>query len=82
MGYVPPVRGRARKKLRAAATELYAQNWSTRQIGLYLGHAHSTIRVILVEAGVTIRPRGGARVSLAERARIDKEAAKGRSRKS
>lgn len=59
MGAITPIRGRARKKLRAQSAELYKQNWSARKIGAKLGHSHSTILTILREAGVTIRPKGG-----------------------
>ena len=76
MGAIIPIRGRARKKLRADAVELYKQNWSTRQIGMKFGYAHSTIQNILREAGVELRPRGGARIRRKDWADITKTARK------
>ncbi|WP_200309147.1 helix-turn-helix domain-containing protein [Streptomyces adelaidensis] len=52
--------GDARDKVRQRAAQHYAAGLSIRAISRALGRSYGGTRVLLLEAGVTLRGRGGA----------------------
>lgn len=81
MGLVVKIQGRERKKLRQQSKELYEQGWSTGMIGKKFGKSHSTIQVVLREAGVTLRTKAEAQAMQGIRNRAAKAAKAARSAK-
>lgn len=61
--YTPGItlRGEARDKVRQRAAQHYAAGLSIRAISRALGRSYGGTHVLLVEADVTFRPRGGSR---------------------
>lgn len=51
--------GQARDKVRQRAAQHYAAGLSIRAISRALGRSYGGTRVLLLEAGVTMRKRGG-----------------------
>lgn len=51
--------GEARENARREAAELYGQGATIRSISRALGRSYGGTRVLLLEAGVTLRARGG-----------------------
>ena len=51
--------GQARDKARQQAAELYGQGCTIRSVARQLGRSYGGTRVLLVEAGVQLRGRGG-----------------------
>jgi uncharacterized protein YoaH (UPF0181 family) len=51
--------GEDRQKARDKAAELYAQGMSVRAVSEAIGRSHGGTLVLLHEAGVQMRPRGG-----------------------
>ena len=52
--------GQARETVRQQAAELYGQGCTIRSVARQIGRSYGGTRVLLVEAGVTLRARGGA----------------------
>lgn len=52
--------GDARTAARDKAAELYAQGCTIRSVAAQLGRSYGGTRVLLVEAGVQLRGRGGS----------------------
>lgn len=59
--YTPGItlRGEARDKARQKAADLYGQGCTIRSIARQLGRSYGGTHVLLVEAGVQLRARGG-----------------------
>jgi hypothetical protein len=53
------LRGTDREKAKARAAELYATGCTIRSIAVALDRSYGGTRALLVEAGVTLRDRGG-----------------------
>lgn len=53
------LKGDARTTARQQAAELYGQGATIRSISVALGRSYGGTRVLLLEAGVTLRARGG-----------------------
>lgn len=51
--------GQAREKVRAEAARLYGQGATIRSVAQQLDRSYGGTRVLLLEAGVTLRARGG-----------------------
>lgn len=51
--------GQARETARQQAADLYGQGATIRSISVALGRSYGGTRVLLLEAGVTLRARGG-----------------------
>ncbi|UJV42035.1 helix-turn-helix domain-containing protein [Streptomyces sp. AMCC400023] len=51
--------GQARETARQQAADLYGQGATIRSISRALGRSYGGTRVLLLEAGVTLRARGG-----------------------
>lgn len=56
------LRGNARAKAATQAAELYMQGCTIRSVANQLGRSYGCTRVLLLEAGVRLRPKGGLRV--------------------
>lgn len=52
--------GQARETARQQAAELYGQGCTIRSVARQIGRSYGGTRVLLVEAGVQLRARGGA----------------------
>jgi hypothetical protein len=61
-----PPRARLNGADRAAAAtraaELYVQGCTIRSVAVQLGRSYGCTRTLLIEAGVRLRPKGGARI--------------------
>jgi helix-turn-helix protein len=55
--------GETRIKTRTRAAELYMQGCTIQSVARQIGRSYGLARTLLVEAGVTLRKRGGLRVS-------------------
>lgn len=51
--------GDARQTTRTRAAELYGQGATIRSVARQIGRSYGGTRVLLLEAGVTLRARGG-----------------------
>lgn len=56
-----PTTGEARTRLRTRAAELYIAGCTIQSTARQIDRSYGTARTLLLEAGVRIRPRGGAR---------------------
>jgi hypothetical protein len=55
--------GESRIKTRTRAAELYLAGCTIQSVARQIGRSYGLARTLLVEAGVTLRKRGGLRVS-------------------
>lgn len=53
------LKGEARENARKRAAELYATGVPIRSVAAEIGRSYGGTRVLLLEAGVTLRARGG-----------------------
>ncbi|MBE4796174.1 helix-turn-helix domain-containing protein [Streptomyces caniscabiei] len=51
--------GNARQTTRTRAADLYAQGCTIRSVARQIGRSYGGTRALLLEAGVTLRARGG-----------------------
>jgi len=54
-----PLRGAERAEIARELAELYALGSTMRSLAVRTGRAYGTVRTLLLEAGVTLRARGG-----------------------
>ncbi len=54
------VTGDAREELAANLKQKYSQGWSIRALAETIGRSYGFVHRMLIEAGVTLRGRGGA----------------------
>ena len=57
----PRITGDTRDQAKKKAANLYAQGLPVRDIAHQMGRSFGLVRTLLLEAGVTLRPRGGRR---------------------
>ncbi|MET9138859.1 helix-turn-helix domain-containing protein [Streptomyces parvulus] len=57
----PRLKGTDREKAKARAVELYATGCSIRTVAIDIERSYGFARTLLLEAGVRLRTRGGAR---------------------
>lgn len=57
----PHLKGDKREKAKSRAAELYATGCSIRAVAADLGRSYGFTHALLLEAGVTLRTRGGGR---------------------
>jgi hypothetical protein len=56
------LKGLDRAKAGQQAAELYVQGCTIRSVARQLGRSYGCTRVLLLEAGVRLRPKGGLRI--------------------
>lgn len=56
------LKGVEREKTAQRAAELYVQGCTIQSTAWQIGRSYGSTRDLLLEAGVTLRPRGGGRV--------------------
>jgi hypothetical protein len=57
---IPRLKGEARTALADRAAGLYVDGSTIRSVAAQIGRSYSGTRALLVEAGVTLRPKGGS----------------------
>lgn len=55
------LRGTQREETARQAADLYAQGCTIASVARQIGRSYGNTRVLLIEAGVKMRPRGGVR---------------------